>query len=565
MCSDSKAVMKYWFEYKGGVFMKRITVLISAALLMTAFLAACGGKQEAAPPATSAAAQTTEAAKETTAAETEKAADDLSPEAEKLLSKEDFLAFFDMLLEDAEDPDAFWAEYKGEKYKKAELGKLYEALAKDGGKGTVNLAGEAEEELDFKSIAEMMGALNSAYSAGADTDTETEEDDGWSDSDTAVYSLTKDQFYEYFDMVIKDSEIPQDDFFVTYGGRRYYYEDLGDLYDAADAEGGTIDVGLMGEEEEMLDLEIIQNQLEFYSSWNSTSSGSWDDDNAPDQELIDRFYGDWHGVVQFQNCTGKYEASLGDEWVNSIARIYIDSDGYVIPFIGLNVEDTPIEGLEAELDTEDECLYLSGSWISVPFEHIPMTEKDGTLHCEIPISKEAGSLTMVFNLRHLNDIHWEGIDPALPEDYIVHCQGWTFDQLAEANGYTSWDYVQYSAGEEPEYPVQIAQEEEKEDFGKTTEDADGIVSKSKLQSGYNKIMDEMDKSGHDPITYEKVRDWFGADGKKTSPAQWNEGNHKYEWATEDGKDWVTISFTVYTDGSERLNTVNQSDAILNGR
>ena len=40
-------------------------------------------------------------------------------------------------------------------------------------------------------------------------------------------------------------------------------------------------------------------------------------------------------------------------------------------------------------------------------------------------------------------------------------------------------------------------------------------------------MQEMDKSGHDPITYERVRDWFGA------------------------------------DGSERLTTVNQSEGILN--
>ncbi len=543
--------------------MKKKIALFAGMLMLAVSLAACGGKQEETQP-TTAAPQTTEAPKATgapkeTEAKTEAAKDNKAAEAAKdLLTEDGFIAMFDMMLEDSAEPEAFEVDYKGKTYKYAELGSLYEAMAEDGGKGTISIMGE-EEELDFEKIAAILSL------SGGDSDSEAE-DDGWGeDDDLGAYSLTKDQFYEYFDMVIQDSEVDKDDFYVTYGGRRYYYEDLGDLYDEADAEGGTIDVGFMGEEEEMLDLGIIENQLEFYSGWNSTSSGSWEDDNGPDRELIDRFYGDWHGVVQFRNCTGKYEASLGDEWVNSIARIYIDSDGYVIPFIGLNVEDTPIEGLEAELDTEDECLYLSGSWISVPFEHIPMTEKDGTLHCEIPISKEAGSLTLVFNLRHLNDIHWEGIDPALPEDYIVHCQGWTFDQLAEANGYTSWDYVQYSAGEEPEYPVQIAQEEVKEDFGKTTEDADGIVSKSKLQSGFNKIMDEMDKSGHDPITYEKVRDWFGADGAKDMPAQWNEGTHIYEWQTEGEKDWVSIIFTVYTDGSERLNTVNQSSDILNGR
>ncbi len=398
--------------------------------------------------------------------------------------------------------------------------------------------------------------------APAEEEEEADAEDG-AGEDSEAEALTKEQFIEYFDMLLADAEGPLDEFFVEYDGKKYFYKDLGDLYDAAAAEDGCIDVRIMGDEdEEMLDFGIMAGQLEFMKSWNSSSFET----DQPDQALIDRYYGDWHGVVAFKNCTGKYVEALGEgNWVNSIARIYIDSDGYVIPFLGLNVEDTPIEDLEAELDTEDECLYLSGSWISVPFEHIPMTEKDGTLHCEIPISKEAGSVTLVFNLRHLNDTGWTDEDPALPEDYIVNCQGWSFDRLAEANGYSSWDYVSYSDGEEPEYPTQIAKEEEAEDFGKTSADADGNVSQKALQAGYNRIMDELDKSGHDPVTYEFARDAFGADGTKHSPAQWNAGNHVYEWHTEDESDWVTISFTVYTDGSERLNTINQSQAILDGR
>ena len=375
-------------------------------------------------------------------------------------------------------------------------------------------------------------------------------------------ALTKEGFITFFDYLLTDNEMDPKDFFLTFEGKTYRYADLGDLYDAMEPEGGGI-VMLLGELEEELDFEIMAGYLAFFSDM-----PAWADEPAgPSREFIDRFYGDWHGVVQFRDCTGKYVNSLGADpnWATSIARIYIDSDGYVVPFIGLHVEDTPIKDLEAVLDEENDCLLLSGSWISVPFEDIPMTEKNGTLHAEIPISKEAGSVTLVFNFRHLNDIGWTNEDPALPEDYIVHCQGWSFDRLAEANGYSLSDYVQYSAGEEPEYPVQIVKEEPKEDFGKTTKDADGVVTKEALQKGYNAIMAELDKSGHDPVHYEMARDWFGKDGKKASASQWHEGRHIYEWQTADGKDWVNIRFTVYTDGSERLDTINQSEGILNGR
>ena len=416
------------------------------------------------------------------------------------------------------------------------------------------------EETTEKKTEEDTGTEVEEENFSAEEQEAAEDDAG---TDEGAGALSKEQFIEYFDMLLADAEGDKNDFFVEYDGKQFYYKDLGDLYDVAAREDGCIDVKIMGDEdEEMLDFGIMADQLAFMKDWDMPSG----EEEQADQELIDRFYGDWHGVVQFKNCTGKYIDALGEgEWVTSIARIYIDSDGYVIPFIGLHVEDTPIEDLEGELDTDDGCIYLSGSWISVPFENIPLTEENGTLHCEIPISKEAGSVTLVFNFRHLNDTGWTNEDPALPEDYIVNCQGWSFDQLAESNGYTSWDYVSYSEGEEPEYPTQIAKEEEAEDFGKTMADADGVVSEKALQEGYNQIMDELDKSGHDPVTYEFARDAFGADGTKHSPAQWNEGNHVYEWHTEDESEWVTISFTVYTDGSERLNTVNQSEAILNGR
>lgn len=388
---------------------------------------------------------------------------------------------------------------------------------------------------------------------------ETEEHIDEEDEDTSAPEMTSDLFIQYFDLFLEDNEIAKKDFYLEYNGDKYKYDDLEKLFHKVEEAGGTVDVSIMGEEEDMLDLEIMAGYLEFINGWDSGNNTSGL--GNIDQDFIDRFHGDWHGMLGFRDCTGKYKSQLDGDNVTSIARFIIDSDGYVVPFIGVHVEDTPIMSLEATLEPDDDCMYLSGSWIDVDFDRIPMTEKDGTLHCEIPISKDSGSLTMVFNFRHLNDTGWTDEDPALPKDYIENCQGWSFDKLAESNGYTSWDYPSYSSGEEPDYPVQIEKKDEKEDYGKTTKDADGVVSLKQLQSAYKWLNGELDNKNHAPLTYEVIRDKLGVDGKKQSPAQWTSERHKYEWKTSDEKEWMDIFFTVGADGSETFAQVNPSSGL----
>jgi len=533
-----------------------LSVLLSAALVLTACSGGAAETTAAAKAETTAAAKAeakasqTAAAKQEAVKETEKQKDSAVAEAAKdKLTEDGFYMLFDMLIEDMDDPDSFFVEYGGKKYDYDALGDLYEDLAAEGGKGTVKLMGEYEEDLDFEAIA---GMLVGGDDGGDDSDP---------GSDTDSEQVSEEGFIRYFDMMLEENGVNKDDFFVEYGGRKYWYDELGELYAAAVEEGGTIDVNLMGEAEEMLDLEIMAGYLSFMEGWNSWETGGGL--GYIDQDFIDRFSGDWHGMLGFRNCTGKYESVLGNGNVTSIARFIIDSDGYVVPFIGVHVEETPIMDLEATLDPEADCMYLSGSWINVRFENIPMTEENGTLHAEIPIAKDTGSFTMVFNFRHLNDIGWTSEDPALPEDYITHCQGWSFDKLAESNGYANADYPHYSAGEEPVYEVQIQTEAETEDFGKTMQNADGVVSMSTLQAAFKWLNSELDKAGHEPLTYERIRDQLGADGKKVSPAQWTAESHKYEWCTDDGKQWMDIFFKVNADGSEIFYQVNPSSGLTN--
>ncbi|MBQ7566912.1 MAG: hypothetical protein IJT18_07315 [Oscillospiraceae bacterium] len=170
-------------------------------------------------------------------------------------------------------------------------------------------------------------------------------------------------------------------------------------------------------------------------------------DSGDLRTLMSRFRGDWHGVVGFRDCTDNY-VDLDGDWTTAIARfkVYDEDDGTLLPFIGLDVEDTPIEDLEAEFDVEGGRMLLSGKWISVGFEDIPAEEENGTLHFEIPISKDAGSLRLVFNLRRLDDTGWTDEDPRMSDEDATHCIGKTFDELAELNGYSFMDYPSEDAG-----------------------------------------------------------------------------------------------------------------------
>lgn len=159
-----------------------------------------------------------------------------------------------------------------------------------------------------------------------------------------------------------------------------------------------------------------------------------------DNSALGRFRGDWNGVLLFTNCTGKYEYLDDGIPVAAIARFAVHDDGSIDPFIGINVEDTPFEDLTASYSDFWEELTICGKWINVPFEGVMVKENNGTLHIEVPIAKEAGSLCMVMNFRRLDDEGWTDENPRLGANQIEYCKGKTFGELAEIIGYSFWDY-----------------------------------------------------------------------------------------------------------------------------
>lgn len=169
-------------------------------------------------------------------------------------------------------------------------------------------------------------------------------------------------------------------------------------------------------------------------------------DGASDpSSLYARYRGDWHGMVGFRSCSGKWEAVNGEEYP-AIARFKVGDEGAIHPFIGVYVEDAPFEHLIAEWDEASGGMRLRGTWKRADFENALVTEQDGTLHVEIPLQRDDAAMTMVLNFRRLDDTGWTDENPRLTETTIEKCKGMSFDDLADMFGISFADYPSEDKG-----------------------------------------------------------------------------------------------------------------------
>lgn len=260
------------------------------------------------------------------------------------------------------------------------------------------------------------------------------------------------------------------------------------------------------------------------------------------QNLIERFQGDWNGAMIFTDCTGKYEY-LQDEWTSCLARFIIDEKGNITPFLGVYVEDTPFTNLQAWLDMDMECMMLNGEWISAPFYETRVTEYNGTIHLEVYIEKDSGSLCMFMNMRRLGDEGWTDEYPGLSSENLAYCRGMSFDELAVINGYAPGDYLEAenSTGTVSTSAAAV-------DLGEK-EGADGHVELAVLKEVLPWMKTETDYG----MPYEEIAAKFGVHGKYVDTFE-NNGEQfvRYRWSADDDNR-ITITFYANEDGSETWN------------
>ena len=366
--------------------------------------------------------------------------------------------------------------------------------------------------------------------------------------------VTAEDFEEIMAMLLEDSDVAFEDVTFTYKGTDYDSNTLSDLYTAlALDDGGTVTLSTP-DIDEAQELEIDFEELaamkemmdsDWYNEEPVEDEYGWYD-GPVDDSTIARYSGSYFGTAEFSFGEGKYEEY---DKVNAAAKVTMYPDSYTVMHVALEDDGINI--------TNESASYIS-FFGSINYD----ATVDGVQIEGIPVEvDEDGNMTFSIYLDEVN------IDFALTKD----SDDTHFEEVANSHGFTDYlmdtEHELYDPDAEPETeaePEETEPETEAEDFGKTTADATGIISESKIRSGYKSLIDTFDKfAGTDTkITYEAVRDIFGTDGEKDTPLQWREDSHRYQWKTEDEKIWVIVIFDVDTDGNETLHIINQSNNLI---
>lgn len=102
-----------------------------------------------------------------------------------------------------------------------------------------------------------------------------------------------------------------------------------------------------------------------------------------------------------------------------------------------------------------------------------------------------------------------------------------------------------------------------DDYGKSNANATGIAKLEDMQALYKTCSESRNSADHQ-FNYEDAKEALGCDGvvwkKGTS---WDETKHTYRWETEDGSDYINISFQL-EDGDEWYWSCNMSANVMNG-
>ena len=93
-------------------------------------------------------------------------------------------------------------------------------------------------------------------------------------------------------------------------------------------------------------------------------------------------------------------------------------------------------------------------------------------------------------------------------------------------------------------------------FGKSNPEATGNVSLDTLKATYA----WMKESGYG-MTYEEFKEHFGVDGAPWFETAFDNERHAYKWQTEDGSDFLYVTFEVNDDGSETYKSCTYSTAV----
>ena len=297
--------------------------------------------------------------------------------------------------------------------------------------------------------------------------------------------------------------------------------------------------------------------------------------------LLDWWNGEWYGWWVATGGDGEYESWSNKWWdccaVINIGRDYTGTveiwdeteprgDGVSFADVSLNEAGTGEHGtltseggwfLWAELAHAD--------WIVDP----GIMEYDDLIKIDGWYEDENGSFHYAMYLRPWGTI-WDDVKADDPDSLPYAYESWylplvnagksmpdTLGEMPEEG--ISEDEVNPQGEPEPAETNTAGSD----DCGKSNAEATGITTLQAMQDLYkicfeNRTVDHL-------FNYDDAKEALGCDGAvwKKRDTSWNETKHTYHWQTEDGSDYLNISFEL-EDGDEWYWSCNMSNNVING-
>ena len=327
-------------------------------------------------------------------------------------------------------------------------------------------------------------------------------------------------------------------------------------------------------------------QLTFRKSGGS-AGGSTGGNTGADEMSLDDFAavygGDWHGMAGLTDATGGFEG-LNDTAHEILARLVFDGNGGCEVWLAMYLEgenDFNFADTYARVVPDDDSgLELRGMFMGGEMQDgILSVDETGALYvsCEVDSDLVDGSISLLANLRHLDDENWTDDDfIPMPESAVEYYRGMTFMEIADTfeidtslipdDGSGGSVITPVGGGDNgglPEnYPFERTTSNGEGEYGKSNPDATGLADLATMQKVRQELWD-MSSSKSSKLTYDDIKAMLGGeDGiphTGMDERSWNSEKHAYGWYNGEG-DYYVLYFVV-RDGDEYYTAATFSSSV----
>ena len=319
------------------------------------------------------------------------------------------------------------------------------------------------------------------------------------------------------------------------------------------------------------------------SGTGSANTGNTDSTELSIDDFAEVYGGDWHGMAGLTDATGAFE-ELNDTAHEILARLVFDGNGGCQVWLAMYLEGENdfnfIDTYARVVPDDDTGLELRGTFMGGEMQDgILSVDETGALYvsCEVDSDLVDGSISLLANLRHLDDENWTDDDfMPMPADAVAYYRGKTFMEIANtyeidtglipddgSGGTTAANPNGGDNGGLPEnYPFERTTSNGEGEYGKSNPDATGRADLPTMQKVRQELWD-MSSSKSSKLTYDDIKAMLGGeDGiphTGMDERSWNSEKHAYGWYNGEG-DYYVLYF-VPRDGDEFYTAATFSSSV----